>query len=986
MMAPTVDVLEDEAFAALRAQLLGAAAELAPDAKHLAELLAGLSDDVARVLREPLQIFPVAHHSPACAIQLIRRLQRVAPKVIFIEACEDLQALLPELASCAPPVAMQAFAGESEAFPPRWLPLSLVMPMTPFSAEYQAICYGLANPEVELVFVDRSSDHVFQWSPRQESSPSGPSGPADDDENARLHGGALGVEVGSLVPTFPEFLESLLEHSRASTFSEWWSVYVDEPTIGADYHTWRQVMVLVGALIRRLGSRAEHIEGDRLRERFMWTRMKEHLVAKGISPKDAMYICGAAHAASDVPEWGTSRLGQPDDPRWDIPARTKTTWQYGFIPSSYSAIERQFGLARGSISVAEQSWEKALKALNLKAMPLPKAAKAAKGEAAEGEEVEAPKPKAKVKKAAAPPPEEVGLAGGASALLTRPPSLLAEDHDQLLQWCTGVVAKARENHYMASTADAIAIYQTSLLLARMRGRLHPSPFDFADAAETCLDKGDPTMRRSVRHLCGMVMGGDRVGKVGYSTLPPLVRDVYDRLEIVKVIPGKSTITRALMDLRKDGPTLLPVSDLLWRLRALLPSSDAVRPVMGERRLGVPRVQESWDIKLHGPALRDLIELAYEGVTVEQVLERRLRDKAFAPGATAATVLGLAEDALLYAERDRLSEELGERAVELLRLELSAANARELFERVRRLVHHLRARPEGMPRWLGEFVATGYQHYASLLPQSFADRGTSPEQLAGMLAFVFSLESLALALGCQRSQVIIAVRQAAPLTTDPGKLGLLWAAEWTLELKRGDEVRDEFNALMDNPMSLSALPGALGSLLLALSFTPLVSALAAELLSRAFMELPEALLLPWLPGLLDSLRPVAGTILPALMREVVQSTPRSLAELDAWTPPWEASRAAPAATKAPKTTAARADARGPEEQAAHALLRAAPAATEAWAAALGLTPEWAAQRDDAEAQSDDAEAQSEADPDAAAIQALLAAHPAAVSAWAARLAP
>ena len=44
MMAPTV--LEDEAFAALRAQLLGAAADLAPDAKHLADLLAGLSDDV----------------------------------------------------------------------------------------------------------------------------------------------------------------------------------------------------------------------------------------------------------------------------------------------------------------------------------------------------------------------------------------------------------------------------------------------------------------------------------------------------------------------------------------------------------------------------------------------------------------------------------------------------------------------------------------------------------------------------------------------------------------------------------------------------------------------------------------------------------------------------------------------------------------------------------------------------------------------------
>jgi hypothetical protein len=323
-------------------------------------------------------------------------------------------------------------------------------------------------------------------------------------------------------------------------------------------------------------------------------------------------------------------------------------------------------------------------------------------------------------------------------------------------------------------------------------------------------------------------------------------------------------------------------------------------------------------------------------------------------------------------------------VELLRLELSAANARELFERVRRLVHHLRARPEGLPHWLGDFVATGYQHYASLLPQSFADRGTSPEQLAGMLAFVFSLENLALSLGCQRSQVIIAVRQAAPLTTDPGKLGLLWAAEWTLELKRGDEVRAEFNALMDNPMSLSALPGALGSLLLALSFTPLVSALAAELLSRAFMELPESLLLPWLPGLLDSLRPVAGTILPALMREVVQSTPRSLRELDAWTPPWEAPR--PAATATPPKRAATADVRSPEERAVNALLRAAPAATDAWAEALGLAPGWTAPPAEgaAEAEAHEAEAPGGDDPNVAAIQGLLTAYPTAVSAWAARL--
>jgi hypothetical protein len=982
MMSPPVTVLEDEAFAALRDQLLGAAARLAPDAQHLSALLAALAGDVARVLREPLHIFPVAHHSPACAVQLVRRLQQFTPKVIFIEACEDLQALLPELPSCVPPVAMQAFAGESDDVPARRLPLSVITPLTPFSAEYQAICFGLTHPDVEVVFVDRAADHVVQWS-REPAPEAGGPAPAADDENERLHGGAVGVEVGDLMPTFPAFLEGLLEHSRTSSFAEWWSLYVDEPTITADHHTWRQVMVLVGALIRRLGVSPERREVDRLRERFMWTRIKDHLQRKGIAPSDALYICGAAHAVAEVPEWGTDHFGQPDDPRWEIPPRTRTTWQYGFIPSAYSAIERQFGLARGSVAVAEQSWEKALKALKLKPLTLAKAGRAGRGEGADEAEVEAPKAKARGKKPSAPP-SDLLVDGGAAGLLIRPPNLLSEDHEQLLQWCTGVVAKAREAHYMASTADAIAIYQTSILLARLRGRLHPSPYDFADAAETCLDKGELGMRRSVRHLCGMVMGGDRVGRVGYATLPPLVRDVYGRLAGVGVTPGKTTITRVLLDLQKGGAGPTAVSDLLWRLRALLPGSEAVRPVTGERRLGVPRVQESWDVKLHGPALRELIELAYEGVTVEQVLERRLRDRAFAPQATAAQVLALAEDALLLADRERLSDELGARAVELIALELSAANARELFERVRRLVHHLRSRPSGLPGWLGAFVATGYQHYASLLPQGFADRGTSPAQLAGVLSFVLTLETLALSLGCHRSQVIIALRQAGPLTVDPGKLGLLWAAEWTLELKSGATVRDDFQALMDNPMSLAALPQALGSLLLALSFAPVVSGLAAELLSRAFGELPEELLLPWLPGLLDSLRPVAGAVLPALLREVVQSTPRTLAELDSWSPPFGG---APIPTEGQAPAKAPTNPRGHDAMVISAHLWAAPAAVEAWASALGDPPTWA----EVNGAGDDPLADPLADPRAAglapgvaALRALLEARPAAAQAWAARL--
>src|SRR5205823_353560 len=133
--------------------------------------------------------------------------------------------------------------------------------------------------------------------------------------------------------------------------------------------------------------------------------------------------------------------------------------------------------------------------------------------------------------------------------------------------------------------------------------------------------------------------------------------------------------------------------------------------------------------------------------------------AFAAEADAATALSAAEDSLLYLGGARLTEEIGHHAVHLLTRETGAQTAREIFERVRRLTHHYRSTPTGLPDWIKAFVTTGYAHYATLLPTAFEDRGTAPDQIAGMLAFIFTLESLALSLGCRRSQLVIAVQQA-----------------------------------------------------------------------------------------------------------------------------------------------------------------------------------------------------------------------------------
>lgn len=918
----------------LREQMLAAASTFA-GAEHLSELLATMVSDVERMMREPVEVFPVCHHSPGSAVHMVQRLVRRPPRVIFMEMCEDMRASLADLKECRLPLALQAFAGHTDSFPASWTPLSVVAPLTEFSAEFQAIAFALENPGTELVFVDRSVDHIFQWMPQEEDaleaelakSTVGEDDDADDDEaseEAGVHGAALGVEVGSMMPTFDAFRTFLLRNAQVRHFSEWWDQYVEQAVIGADYATYRQVLGLVGSLLRRLGRRTEDVESDRLRERYMWTRMKDYMQEHKIAADEAIYICGAIHAVSDVEEFGFASPA-----RWPIPEPTPTAWLYGLIPSSYAAIEAQFGHPRGTISLAEATWKKAIKGLGLKPFKLEKKKKKS-----------STKKKASKKTASAPEiqPTLEEARAALEGFLMKPPALAGEDEEQLLRWCVDVVRLARKNGYLTSTADSIAIYQTSILLANLRNREMPTPYDFQDAAITCLEKDRVPKKRDIARVTEILLGGNRIGLVGYSSLPPLVQNVYDRLAPIGFNPRGRTIQRALMDFRKS-PELRGVSDLLWKLQYLLGQhSRAVRPIMGERKLGHTPIQESWDIDI-GKNQGAVIQLAYEGVTVEQVLEKRIKKRAFSSASSTLDLLTAVEDTLVFLDNPRLVEELGERSIELLTEETGGESTGEIFDRVRRLVHHHRSTPTGIPDWLKRFVATGYSHYATLLPESFEDRGTRPEQIANMLAFVFTLESLAIAMGCNRSQLLIAIRQSASVAENPDKQALLWSAEWLLGLREMETLQAFFDELIDNPLRLPALPDYCSGFLLALSFTPLVAGLVVELISKAFERLPDAILMPWMPSLIMSLKPHVGSVLPTLLKEARASYPAHLDELDDWTLPWERKRRKRSDPQAqPQTTASALELR-PEEAAARAMLLAHRASTEGQARHLDQPLAW-----------------------------------------------
>ncbi|MEO3785496.1 hypothetical protein ABGB12_19360 [Actinocorallia sp. B10E7] len=887
-------------FAELREQLLDAAGTFAEGPDALSGILAGMVDDVDRALREELEIFPVCHHSPASALAMARRLREKRPKVVYLELCDDLGPLLGELRNCRLPVALQAFATDLDGFPAAWAPLSVVAPITEASAEYQAIAYALDTPGVELVPVDRSSDHVFQWEPREPAERA-----AASDEEAALHGDSVGIELGDLRPRFAELEEHLLRHGKVRHWSEWWDQYVEQPLSGADHDTYRQVMVMIGSLFRRLRrDRDDH--RDEERERYMWTRMREHLAASGVDPADCLYVCGAFHAASRVEQFGLASTAP-----YEITPRTGTRWQYGLIPSSHSAIEAQFGLAPGSVSVATATWSKAVRRSGVKPFRL-------QGQKDAREQAAPALAPALAAALAAPEPAADRLAG----FLTGPPAQDDLDEAELLGWCVDIVRLARRNGYQASTADAIAVFETSVLLAGMRNRARPTPYDFQDAAVTCIEKETVPGRRDVARLCEILLGGDRIGQVGYEALPPLARDVLDRLEPLGLDLRARTIKRALLDLKTD-PELAPCSDLLWILHRLLPQGT-VRPIMGSRGLGERSIQESWDLAL-GRDQRALVELGYEGVTVEQVLEQRLRRAVRDPRATASTALAAVEDAIRLLPGRRLPEELGSRAVELLSAERTVDDAPEVLRRIRRLLAHHRAAGPRLPRWCEDFATTGYAHYCTLLPTAFADEAGGVRQVAATLGFLFGMEGLALSLGCDHTQLELAVRQSHPEA--PAKTALLWAARSRLGLLSQDELRARCDALLDSPFTVEAFPQYMSGFVHSLEPVPTLGPFVVELMSKAFARLPDSVLLPWLPKLITTLRAEARDLVPVLVREAARTFPAALPALDSWVPPWERGQ--------PPSDSPQPVGSGP----ASTLLASHPVACDALAVLFGHEPVW-----------------------------------------------
>jgi hypothetical protein len=193
----------------------------------------------------------------------------------------------------------------------------------------------------------------------------------------------------------------------------------------------------------------------------------------------------------------------------------------------------------------------------------------------------------------------------------------------------------------------------------------------------------------------------------------------------------------------------------------------------------------------------------------------------------------------------------------------------------------------------------------------------------MLGFLFSMEALALSLGCDRTQLELAVAQSHP--EEPAKVALLWAAQVQLGTLSRAELRARCDELLANPLVVPAYPRYLSGFVHALEPAPGLADFVVEAVSNAFGRLPDRVLLPWLPTLITTLRASGAALAPMLIREAGRVFPSRLAALDEWVPPWQAQPAlAP-----PKPTGC-----------GVALLASHPTTCDALAGLLGCDDPWA----------------------------------------------
>lgn len=300
-----------------------------------------IAEMVARATADPLFWVPVRHHSPTVARLVEHEITRRKPRIVFLEAPAEAQAMVPHVVDRAtrPPVAiytsfrddddvlgLRAASGRSEP-----VKLASWYPLASYSPEYVAMKVA-SSVGAEVVFVDLPHFAI----PR----PARALDADEDEDEPRLQedeGKVDGNEAGDVLLARSDFYAGIARAGGYRSFNEAWDTLFEslDPKRGAERARADLLAFCAGARATTPRSRIE-ADGTLARERFMARTIRQTLAARGVDPAQAMVVCGGFHVFLDQDD----PVAPPEIPRGTV----HTT----VVPYGFSRLAAQGGYGAGN--------------------------------------------------------------------------------------------------------------------------------------------------------------------------------------------------------------------------------------------------------------------------------------------------------------------------------------------------------------------------------------------------------------------------------------------------------------------------------------------------------------------------------------------------------------------------------------------------------------------------------------------------------------
>lgn len=516
----------------------------------------------AQLVGDDLVVFPVRHHSPACALQLLRLFADCRPAVVLVEGPRSFTPLVPLLADeqARAPLAIYTYAVQKRRKPAReGAEPSVRAPDESRRAAYYPFCdYSpelvAVREAVRLGIPARFIDLDFSEQCMLEADPDdGEAGSLLDERHYRRSA----------------YLRRLAGRLGCRDHEELWEHLFESPAPALSLREHVERVATYCHLARQDNTDDElAADGTLQREAEMAWHVQEARAQRQAGDGPVLAVMGGFHAVA-MPALLAKPVKRPDIRTGAVSDEASALIRY-----SFDRLDRLNGYSAGMTSPAwhQRVWDGLLKL------------------------------------------EKLGRNHVAGLRKESALTVLCD-----------IALELREKHQIALPMPALgAAYEQVLRLSALRRRQAPLRNDVMDGVVSCFIKGDADADGAlVRAVAQRVFSGQALGKVPAGAgAPPLVRDFEFRVRRQRLKIDDGEQRRLVLDLYRR-PEHRVTSRLLHGL-ALLAVPFAVRTAGPDfvHGHGLDRLQEHWEY-VHTPMTEaSLVEASVYGVTLPLAVANR----------------------------------------------------------------------------------------------------------------------------------------------------------------------------------------------------------------------------------------------------------------------------------------------------------------------------------------------------------------------------